>query len=88
MCLRLLSDSTDIKAKVMMGANSSMTAGHVEPISGSISGQFEEFEILQHQKEELELQNRRLVEKISKLRFSLQGIQNACLIPLLRLLQP
>ena len=43
-------------------------------VSGFATGSgFRQFEILQHQKEELELQNRRLVEKVSKLRFSLDG---------------
>ncbi len=35
---------------------------------------YSEYEILQHQKEELEMQNRRLVERISKLKYILKGI--------------
>jgi hypothetical protein len=46
-------------------------------MSGIASGagrfRFQEWEILQHQKEELEMQNKRLVERISKLRFTLEG---------------
>jgi len=34
---------------------------------------YTEYELLQHQKEELEMQNRRLVERISKLKYILQG---------------
>lgn len=35
---------------------------------------YNEFEILLHEKEELEMQNRRLVERISKLKYILKGL--------------
>ena len=40
---------------------------------GAHGASYGEYEILQHQKEELELQNRRLVERISKLKYILKG---------------
>ena len=34
---------------------------------------YSEYEIIQHQKEELEMQNKRMVERISKLQFIYKG---------------
>ena len=40
---------------------------HVNPV------RYSEYEIIQHQKEELEMQNKRMVERISKLQFVYKG---------------
>ena len=37
------------------------------------SARYSEYEIIQHQKEELEMQNKRMVERISKLQFIYKG---------------
>ena len=50
--------------------------GKFSPSRSGVS--YSEFELLQHQKEELEMQNRRLVERISKLKYILKGISPSC----------
>ena len=40
---------------------------HVNPV------RYSEYEIIQHQKEELEMQNKRMIERISKLQFVYKG---------------
>ena len=41
--------------------------------AAAAAASYSEYEILQHQKEELEMQNRRLVERISKLKYIIKS---------------
>ncbi len=55
------------------GGGGGSRGGGAGGANAAAAASYSEYEILQHQKEELEMQNRRLVERISKLKYIIKS---------------